>query len=268
MGQSTKADIWMPLYVADYVADTPYLTTEQHGAYLLLLMAYWRNGPPPDNDAILSSLVKMTPDAWSIARAVLVQFFDVSEGFWMHKRVEKEIHKAQKNRSTAHDKAAKAAVARWEKERARKMLEALPEHMPEQCPSPSPSPSSLQTKPDKEQKQPRSPTGSRLPTDWTLPDDWYSVAVELGIPSGAVSVEADKFRDHWIAKSGKDGRKSNWLATWRTWCRNAVDWTYKPKQGGQHGTRQYGRLSAVDRVKAAADRAGFGDEPTGRTFDG
>ncbi len=133
-----KADIWMPLYVADYVADTPYLTTEQHGAYLLLLMAYWRNGPPPDNDAILSSLVKMTPDAWSIARAVLVQYFDICDGQWLHRRVEKELSKANANRGKAHAKAAAAAKVRWEKHR---MLQALREHMPEQCPSPSPSPS-------------------------------------------------------------------------------------------------------------------------------
>ena len=29
----------------------------------------------------------------------------------------------------------------------------------------------------------------------------------------------EKFRDYWIAQPGVKGRKSDWLATWRNWCR-------------------------------------------------
>ena len=260
-----KADIWMPLYIGDYLADTAYLTTEQHGAYLLLIMAYWRNGPPPDNDAILASLTKMTPDAWSIARAVLGRYFIVGGGVWMHARIEREIEKAKKHRESAHEKAARAAAARWEKERERKMLGALPEalhgEMPQQCPSPSPSPLPKQVHKNTDQEieqassPPASPTapplqcvvdpvqpipkpkpreaaaGTRLPADWALSQALGEWALTEGLTRERIRQEADRFRDYWIAKPGAAGRKTDWPATWRNWVRRATE----TKTGGTNG---------------------------------
>jgi hypothetical protein len=64
-----------------------------------------------------------------------------------------------------------------------------------------------------------SKTGSRLPENWTLPDDWRGWAVEARPDLDAETV-ADSFRDFWISKPGKDGRKVDWQATWRNWVRN------------------------------------------------
>ena len=133
----------MPLYIGDYLADTSRLTTEQHGAYLLLLMDYWRSGKLPDNDQVLAQITKLSPDAWSNAKAMLMQFFSIENGYWVHTRVEKEIILAKENKDKNHQRAVQAAKARWEKQQnnATSNATSIAKEMLEECPSPSPSPS-------------------------------------------------------------------------------------------------------------------------------
>lgn len=60
--------------------------------------------------------------------------------------------------------------------------------------------------------------GTRLPPDWSLsPEDRdYCVKTRPELNPDVVLLN---FRDHWIAKPGKDGLKLNWSATWQTWVR-------------------------------------------------
>lgn len=65
---------------------------------------------------------------------------------------------------------------------------------------------------------------SRLPTDWILPTSWCEWAEEeKGWSMEKARSVSEGFKDHWIAKPGKDGRKLDWFATWRNWCRNHRD---------------------------------------------
>ena len=79
---------------------------------------------------------------------------------------------------------------------------------------------------EKEQKKeplsPLAPTkrAYALPSDWKPTDEMIAKA-KADRPDIDVSVEADKFRDYWTAKGGKEGRKLDWDATWRNWVRNA-----------------------------------------------
>jgi uncharacterized protein YdaU (DUF1376 family) len=81
---------WMPLYVGDYLGDTGHLTTTQHGAYLLLMMHYWRKGELPDDDRQLSKIAKLSMKTWCDYRATLQDFF--YDG-WKHKRIEAELQR-------------------------------------------------------------------------------------------------------------------------------------------------------------------------------
>lgn len=92
-----KADAWMPFYVADYLRKTMRLTTEQHGAYFLLIMACWTEGGSiPDDDAQLAAIVKLPTQAWKKSRLILAPYFIIGDGLWGHKRVAEELARAQK----------------------------------------------------------------------------------------------------------------------------------------------------------------------------
>lgn len=69
------------------------------------------------------------------------------------------------------------------------------------------------------------PRGCRLPADWTLPDDWLakSRAKHARFPEAFFRREAERFRNYWIAKPGKDGVKLDWEATWRNWVDTAAE---------------------------------------------
>ncbi|MBK4733391.1 helix-turn-helix domain-containing protein [Noviherbaspirillum pedocola] len=64
--------------------------------------------------------------------------------------------------------------------------------------------------------------GTRLPPAWELPRAWAEWALQQQPSWTAEHVHfvADKFRDHWTALPGQRGVKTDWLATWRNWCRN------------------------------------------------
>ena len=105
----------MPVYIGDYLADTMHLSTEQHGAYLLLLFHLWRRGILQDDDVVLAQITGLPISAWSICRAVLAEFFEIHDGLWHHGRVERErIRVAAKQQSNA-SRAKLGASSRWNK---------------------------------------------------------------------------------------------------------------------------------------------------------
>ena len=141
---SKKVDLWMPLYIGDYLSATTRLTTEQHGAYMLLIMDYWKHGSLPNDDAVLAQITRMTPDAWSNARGILEAFFEVCDKHWKHGRIEKEMAAANSNKEAASNRGKAGAAARWSKKNASSNASSNAQAMPEQWmsdgTSPSPSP--------------------------------------------------------------------------------------------------------------------------------
>lgn len=139
---SKEASAWMPFYIGDYLGDTQRLTTEQHGAYLLLILDYWRNGPAPDDDAVLQQITKLDGKGWKRCRPAISRLFQTVDGEWRHKRIDAELVKAKANVDRRSEKASKAAQARWgdSPKDAKSNAPSMPQALLGECPPQSPSP--------------------------------------------------------------------------------------------------------------------------------
>jgi uncharacterized protein YdaU (DUF1376 family) len=107
-------DTWMPLYVGDYLRDTTRLTRDQHGAYLLIIMDYWVNGPPPDDDGVLAAITKATTAEWRKLRHAIIGFFTIVDGQWRHKRIDAERDISHNKAKARSEGGAKGAAKRWQ----------------------------------------------------------------------------------------------------------------------------------------------------------
>ena len=103
----------MPVYIGDYLADTMHLTTEQHGAYLLLIFHLWRRGSLPDDNTVLAKIAGLDTSSWRNTRPVLAEFFKIEDKQWRHGRVERERIRVAAKQETYAKKAKSAARKRW-----------------------------------------------------------------------------------------------------------------------------------------------------------
>lgn len=111
-----KPDDWMPLHIGAYLADTTHLTRDQHGAYLLLLMAYWRKGEAlPADDGQLAAMAKATPAEWRKMRPIIGALFTEEGGRWYQKRCEEELEKARGKMAAKSEAGRAGAQSRWQK---------------------------------------------------------------------------------------------------------------------------------------------------------
>lgn len=102
---------WMPLYIADYLADTAHLSAAEHGAYLLLIMHYWSTGGLPDDDRRLSRITRMSESEFAAARPVLVEFFAPG---WRHSRIDQLKQQVETWRQRKVERATRRDIRRLE----------------------------------------------------------------------------------------------------------------------------------------------------------
>ncbi|ESY99997.1 hypothetical protein X738_12385 [Mesorhizobium sp. LNHC209A00] len=125
---------FMQLYVSDFVGDTLQLSTEQIGAYMLLLMAMWNaGGSLPEDDARLARVARLPLKRWRAISAELLAFFEREGDEIGHKRLTKELCKARlkcEARAAAGARGG-AATALKTKARVQANADVLTRHSPE-----------------------------------------------------------------------------------------------------------------------------------------
>lgn len=165
MSKTTKSDTWMPLYIADYLRKTMHLTRDQHGAYMLLLMACWdRGGRLPNDPGQLAGIARATPAEWRKLSPVILPFFDVDGQYLTQGRVLEEREKAARLSEARRQSGLQGG-------RPRKQLATEQESKRESDEKPNGFAN---------QKQDKTPTRVALPSPLTPPS-------EVSVPDGTVS---------------------------------------------------------------------------------
>ncbi len=258
----------MPLWTDAYLADTSHLTTTEHGAYLLLLMAMWRSPTQslPADDRLLARYSRLTTGQWRRVKPQIMPFFRLADGAITQGRLTAE-HEFVRRRSRQQSDRAKA---RWLKTNDPPDAAASPEPCRDDAPTPTPIKKETPVGVSKESPPPaveppgggsemrettREDPARRLPESWQLPVSWATWAMDVeGLDEFSVRREAERFKDYWLGVAGAKGRKKDWKATWRNWIRAETDRRRaKEDRHGKQTARNRPDVHAAIRI--AAERA-------------
>lgn len=234
-----KPDDWMPLHIGPYLADTTHLTRDQHGAYFLLLLTYWRRGGPlPADDAQLAAIAKATPSEWRKLRPVMIAFFREEEGHWHQKRADEELAIAKARTDAKAEAGKKGAQARWQTGdggNGSRMADASASHRQTDAPLPTTSDLEEETpslrsggarakEPDSKPSVRNLEPARRWPADASVPDDWLDDAAASRarhklpeLSADTLRLEAAKFANWASELEGKGAIRRGWKRTFVNW---------------------------------------------------
>jgi uncharacterized protein YdaU (DUF1376 family) len=214
--------------IGDYASHTRHLTNLEDLAYRRLLDAYYLQERPLNSGvAAVARQINMR-DHESEVKAVLEEFWVLTEDGWINQRADREIEHYQAKRQQASN-AGKASAQRRSNARSTDV-----------------QPTNNQEPITIVEAKPKQSRGTRLPADWK-PSEEQIAFCKTERPDLHPVATGDRFRDFWIAQAGSKGVKLDWDATWRNWVRNEKAGGNKPQQdkpgffmgrklsGGGHG---------------------------------
>jgi len=125
---------FMPLYTSDYLGDTGHLSTEEHGAYLLILMQMWNaGGALPADPSKLARVARCSTKKWLAMQDTVLAFFNIDGDQITSNRLTKERQKVEAKTEVRRSAGAKGGAAKALKTKERPVANAIakPCHSPD-----------------------------------------------------------------------------------------------------------------------------------------
>lgn len=243
---------YMQLYVADYLADTMHLTTEEHGAYLLLIFNYWQTGKPIPVSR-LSRITRLSNERWTDVERSLGEFFNERENEWVHDRIERDLEavRATQEQRIAAGKAS--AEARKQSAKSRPKASRNARSTPVEIPL-NENATNIEEKrrdTDKELHTHTAQTKFSLHDAWE-PDPQTFTAVLFRNGMANQTFEADQlleFRSYWISRP--DDLKTQ--AQWEHALAQQLKRQARTQQANGGTPNETGRRTAQSRTRNAHD---------------
>lgn len=230
---------YIPLYVDDYDAATAHLTIEEDGAYSRLLRLCWRTPgcSLPNEPAWIARKIRLSMEDYErVAKPVIDEFFTLSRGRLVQKRLRDEYDDISRKKSARKSAGKKGgeAKARKTKDNSASIANDLPSDtraFPNPDPNPEPEEAiasmagSAEAAPERNEPV-RGKVGRRKP-ETAIPEgypdanaiaDGQARIREAGANLDA-RVQAERFRNHALQN---DRRCRDWAAAWRNWIVGAV----------------------------------------------
>jgi uncharacterized protein YdaU (DUF1376 family) len=190
----------IPFWTDAYIGDTMHLTTLQHGAYLLLLVAAWRSPDCslPDDDVMLARITRMDKRTWKANRDTILAFWSRGSDAKLFQKRLKDERKYVEDKRNKNASAGKASALKRLNRGSTPVQQTANIN-----PTPTPTPT-----PIKEEGVPKgTPRASEVQAAF---DAYNSIAKEIGLP--VAQALTDRRRSQINARLKEVGGIEGWNA--------------------------------------------------------
>jgi uncharacterized protein YdaU (DUF1376 family) len=237
----------------DFLDGTIGLCLETKGAYAIVLdLIYMRGGRLPDDPKYIAGQLGCSVRKWNSLRAELVSLgkLNVENGLISNFRADVLLEetrtfrdKQAENRSYPNKNSGLQSPKSdhlkpdTEEEVRETTANAVVAHTSPEQPNPQKGKGKVRGV----------ARGSRLSESWnpTLKD--YAFAAKHNLTREEINREADRFRNHWTAATGKGSVKLDWEAAWRNWLIGDYGIVTK-RASASNASRNGSRTEAFDRL--------------------